>query len=155
MRAILSLVFLTGFTFAVRAGDRAGYWTPPAGSPLRKQIMDTVRIPAEERLGQAVVFKVSALRVQDSWALFVGSAIQPNGNPVDYRKSKPYRRDPRGTKEMIDSGAVDFGGVDALLKREGDHWRIVTINFDASDVHWYDFDQKYGAPHRLVTDPIQ
>ena len=154
MRAMLLFVFLVGFTFAGRAGDRASYSTPPVGSALRKQLMDTIRIPAEEHLGQAVVFKVKALRVTDTWAFFFGTAIQPNGNPVDFRKSKAFREDPKGTKMELEEGML-YGGVDALLKREGNRWRIVAIMYDPSDVHWLDYDQKFGAPHHLIADPIR
>ena len=154
MRAILLLVLLIGFTVVAGAGDSAPYATPAVGSALRKQLMDTLRIPAEEHLGQAVVFKVSALRVMGDWAVFLGTAIQPNGNPVDFRKSKAYRENPRETKSEIEAGML-YGGVDALLKREGNRWRIVAITYDASDVHWIDYDQKFGAPRRLIADPIR
>jgi len=154
MRAILFVVFLLGFTALTMAGDRDPYSTPAVGSPLRKQLMDTIRIPAEEHLGQAVVFKVSALRVMGDWVFFLGTAIQPNGNAVDFRKSKAYRENPRETKSELEAGVL-YGGVDALLKREGNRWRIVAITYDASDVHWLDYDQKFGAPHRLIADPIR
>ena len=154
MRTILFLVVLLGFTVVSRAGDREPYATPAVGSALRKQLMDTIRIPAEAHLGQAVVFKVSALRVMGDWAFFLGTAIQPNGNNVDFRKSKAYRENPRETKIELEAGML-YGGVDALLKREGNRWRIVAITYDASDVHWLDYDQKFGAPHRLIADPIR
>ena len=154
MRSILLLVFLVSFTLAAGAGDRDPYTTPPVGSALRKQLMDTIRVPAEEHLGQAVVFKVSTLRVMGDWAFFLGTAIQPNGNSVDFRKSKAYRENPQETKSEIEAGML-YGGVDALLKREGNRWRIVAITYDASDVHWLDYDQKFGAPHRLIADPIR
>ena len=154
MRAILLLMLLAGLTVTMPAADKAPYFTPPIGSALRKQLMDTVRIPVEEHLGQAVVFKVSALRVMGDWVFFLGTAIQPNGNPVDFRKSKAFRDNPRETKSEIEAGML-YGGVTALLKKEGNRWRIVTITYDASDVHWLDYDQKYGAPHRLIADPIR
>ena len=154
MRSILLPVLLAGLTFTAPAGEKAPYFTPPVGSALRKQLMDTIRIPAEEHLGQAVVFKVSELRVMGDWVFFLGTAIQPNGNPVDFRKSKAFRENPRETKGEIEAGML-YGGVDALLKKEGNRWRIVAITYDASDVHWLDYDQKYGAPHRLIADPIR
>lgn len=154
MRSIILLMLFVGLTVTVPAADKAPYFTPPVGSALRKQLMDTVRIPAEEHLGQAVVFKVSALRVDDNWAFFLGTAIQPNGNPVDFRKSKAFRDNPRETKSEIEAGML-YGGVTALLKKEGNRWRVVTITYDASDVHWLDYGQKYGAPHRMISDVIR
>ncbi len=154
MRAIFCLLVLIASTFGAAAGDRAPYSTPPVGSAVRKQLMDTIRIPAEEHLGQAVIFKVSALRVTDSWAFFLGTAMQPNGSRVDFRKSKAFRENPRETKDELDAGTL-YGGVDALLKREGNRWRIVAITYDASDVHWLDYDKRFGAPHRLIADRIE
>ena len=154
MRSVLLLLLLLGSTFSGRAGERAAYSTPPVGSALRKQLMDTIRIPTEEHLGQAVIFKVSALRVTDTWAFLLGTAVRPDGSTVDFRKSKAFRNNPRETKEEMEAGIL-YGGVDALLKREGNHWRIVAITYDASDVHWLDYDQRFGAPHRLIADPIQ
>ena len=154
MRTAFFLLLLIGSTFAGWAGERVAYATPPVGSALRKQLMDTIRIPAEEHLGQAVIFKVSALRVTDSWAFFLGTAVQPNGERVDFRKAKAFRENPKDTRMEMEAGTL-FGGVDALLKREGNRWRIVAITYDASDVHWLDYDQKFGAPHRLIADPIR
>ena len=154
MRQFLILGFIIVASFNGFAGDRAAYSTPAAGTPIRKQLMDTLRVPAEKHLGQPVIFKVGTLRVQDDWALFVGTAIQPNGSLVDYRKSLQFKADPKETRLAMDAGML-FGGIDALLKKGANGWKVVTINYDAGDVHWLDYDTRFGAPHRMIADPIQ
>ena len=136
------------------AADQPAYTTPSAGSPLRKQLLDVIRVPAEDRFGQTIVFKVSTLRATDTWAFFVGTAIQPNGNPVDFRKSKEFKKDPKGTQDAFDAGAL-YGSVDALLKKDGPNWKIVVITYEAGDVHWLDYDKRYGAPKRMISDPLE
>lgn len=89
MRAILLLVLLIGFTVVAGAGDSAPYATPAVGSALRKQLMDTLRIPAEEHLGQAVVFKVSALRVMGDWAFSSAPPSSQTAIPWTFGSRRP------------------------------------------------------------------
>jgi hypothetical protein len=153
MKSLLSLPFLVAFALSGFAGERTDYTTPAAGSPLRDQLLDTIRVPTEEHLGQRVVFKVNTLRATDTWAFFVGKAIQPSGEPVDYRRSKEFKKDPKATQIVIDEGNL-YGGVNALLKKEGTRWTIILIVYDATDVQWLDWDKRFGAPTKLIADPI-
>jgi hypothetical protein len=146
-----------------KLGDRANmelpenqdkFFTPQPGSAARKEILDAIRIPSEKHFGQAVVFKVNTLRVTNSWAFFVGEVVQPNGDSVDYKKSKDFARDPHTTKLALEAGSL-YGGVDALLKKEGRTWSVLAITFDAGDVHWLDYDKRYGVPTALIAEPIQ
>ena len=134
------------------AGERVDYATPAEGSSLRKQLLDVIRKPTEEHLGQAVVFKVKTLRASDPWAFFQGRAIRADGNPIDYKKSREFRKDPKSTKIDLDAGNL-YGGVDALLKKDGMKWQIVTIMYDPTDVHWSDWDKRFGAPKSLLPNP--
>ena len=134
--------------------ETASYTTPASGSVLRKEILDVIRIPTEKHLGQSVMFKVNTLRTTGDWAFFVGTAIQPNGRPVDYRKSEAYKDNPEQTRVAIDAGELS-GSVDALMKRMGTTWTILAITYDATDVHWLDYDTRFGAPKKLIADPIK
>ena len=154
MRTFLPLIFMLLVLFNGRAGDATGYTTPASGTPIRKELMDALRLPVERHLGQPIIFKVSTLRVSDGWAFFVGNAMQPNGKPVDYRKSQQFKTNPKDTQMDMKAGLL-FGGVDALLRREGDRWKIVTITYDAGDVHWLDYDKRFGAPRRMIADPLK
>lgn len=154
MRLLISLVILITLTLGAKAGERTDYATPAEGTALRKLLLDTIRVPTEQHLGQRVVFKVNTLRATDTWAFFVGVAVQPDGRPVDYRKSKPFKQDPKTTKAILDSGNL-YGGVDALLEKDGAKWKIIAITYDATDVHWHDYDRRFGAPRKLIVDPIK
>ena len=154
MRSLFPIIFLTIFTFTARAGERTDYATPGVGAALRKQLLDTIRVPTEEHLGQPVVFKVNTLRATDNWAFFVGEAIQPNGKPIDYRKSKEFKQDRKATQIGLDAGVL-YGGVDALLKKEGTKWKIIAVTYDATDVHWLDYEKRFGVPRNLIADPIK
>lgn len=154
MRPLFPIILLIIFTFTGRAGERADYATPRVGSALRKQLLDTIRVPTEEHLGQPIVFKVNTLRATDNWAFLVAEAIRPDGKPVDYRKSKEFKEDQKATQIGLDAGAL-YGGVDALLKKEGTRWKIIAITYDATDVHWLDYDKRFGVPRKLVADPIK
>ena len=153
VRTLLSIVLLAATPIPGVAAERPDYSTPAAGTPLRKELLDTLRLPVEKRLGQPVIFKVSTLRVSGGWAFFVGNAMQPDGKLVDYRKSQQFKTNPKETLDEIKSGLL-FGGVDALLKREGEHWKSLAITYDAGDVHWLDYDKRFGAPHRMIADPL-
>lgn len=137
-----------------KADKDSAYSNPPVGSALRKQLLDTIRKPSEIHFGQNIVFKVNTLRATDTWAFFVGTAIQPNGKPVDYKKSKPYAENREGTQIGLDAGSL-YGGVDVLLKKNGDQWEVVEISYDFGDVHWLDYDKRFGAPKKLISDPIK
>ena len=80
-RAFLITLFraaAAAHTYAQRA------YTPPAGSPERKAIMDVLRVPVEADLRQKVVFKVQHLRIVGPWALARVVPIRPNGGEIDY-----------------------------------------------------------------------
>lgn len=154
MQSLIPFVFLIALPLAGHAGERSDYNTPAAGSSLRKQILDTIRIPTEEHFGQPVVFKVNTLRATGTWAFFIGQTIQPNGKLIDYRKSKEFKADPKTTQSGLDAGVL-YGGVDALLKNDGTGWKIIAVTYNSTDVHWHDYDKRFGVPRRLIADPIK
>jgi hypothetical protein len=52
-------------------------------------------------------------------------------------------------KEEMDAGVL-FGGVDALVKKTAQGWRVVEIVYEAGDVHWLDYPQRYGVPAAML-----
>lgn len=138
-RVSAALVFLalTGMAQA-HAGDR--YWTPKAGSPERKAVLDAAREPVERDLGQAVVFQVRTLRVTPDWAFLNGIPARADGKPIDYSKSI-YAQD---AQEDSFSGEAAV-----LLARHGSGWRLVTYSIGFGDVVWDSWDEEFGAPDWL------
>ena len=111
--------------------------------------MNVIRPSAVRHFGQPVVFTVRVVRVMPEWALIIGTAVQPDGSPVDYTKSPAYKENPSQVRSELDAGVLSTGVV-ALLRRNEKQWRIVTISFDAMDAPWVAYDQQYGAPSSLI-----
>jgi hypothetical protein len=138
LKSSLSLFFLLlVFGNAASASAQGPPYTPKTGSPERKAIIDALRAPVEAKLKQKVVFQVDHLKVQSGWVFVRGIPRQPTREPIDYRGT-PYQR----AKE---SGAFD-DWICALLKSEGDKWRVVIFVIGATDVVYTGWDSKYKAP---------
>jgi hypothetical protein len=117
-------------------------WTPKPGSPERKAIMDGLRITAERRLHQKVIFVVNHLKVEGNWAFTITIPKNPNGGPVDWQKTS-YRS---LVKPGHETGVAFSGEVVGLLRKRAGHWRTVDYCIGPSDVCWVGWDRKYGAP---------
>jgi hypothetical protein len=119
-------------------------YTPERGSPERKAILDSLRVPVEKQLKQPVIFKVDHLLVQKGFAFLRGMPQKPDGSEIDYT----------GTvyQEAIDEGAFD-GGVFALLRNVNGKWRVVQYVIGATDVPYVDWDKKYRAPRAIFGMP--
>ena len=115
-------------------------YTPAAGSPERKAIMDVLRVPVEADLRQKVVFKVQHLKIVGPWALARVVPIRPDGRDIDYSRTR-YRED-------MEEGAFDGEG-EALLRNDGAGWVLLEWRFGASDTEVPMWLQKYGAPAAL------
>ena len=120
-------------------------YTPKPGSFERKLLMDTLRVPIEARLHKPVIFQVTALRVENGWAFLTAIPVQPNGRPFNWRGT-PYASEAR-------IGIAFSGSMSALLHKTQGKWRVVTYNIGASDVNWYDWDKRYGAPRAILGLP--
>lgn len=125
---------LFGSVGVSQAGD---LYTPTQGSPERKALMDSLRVPVEADLHTPVVFKVDRLKVSGDWAFLLAVPQQPDGKKIDYR----------GTRyaEAIKAGAFD-NGICALFQRKNGQWKVVQYVLGMTDVPWEDWPQKYGAP---------
>ena len=86
-----ALIITFCFLAAATAHAQRPY-TPAAGSPERKAIMDVLRVPCEADLRQKVIFRVQHLRIVGRWALARVVPLRPNGSEIDYSKTK-YRDD--------------------------------------------------------------
>ena len=96
--------------------------------------MDALRVPAEKDLGRAVIFKVDLLSVAGKWAFARVSPTLPNGGEIDYSRTK-YR-------QQVELGAFDAQG-EALLRREGDEWKVLEWRFGATDTETPLWAEKY------------
>jgi hypothetical protein len=139
---LVSLLALLATLTAQSANAQRVPYTPKAGSAERKLLMDTLRAPLENKLHKPVIFQVTALRVQNGWAFVTAIPLQPNGKNFNY-SGTPYAAAARETEAFS-------GMLGALLRKTGSRWHIVTYKLGASDVFWYDWDKRYGAPHAIL-----
>lgn len=116
--------------------------TPKPNSPERKAIMAAVRPLVEKKVGQKIVFKVNVLRVSKGYAFMNAQPIQPNGKPVDYRKTIYW--------EAIQNGAFD-DQVLVLLQKSGSKWKVLEWSLGATDWPVEEWLRKHkGAPKNIV-----
>ncbi|HEY6329895.1 MAG TPA: hypothetical protein VI756_11205 [Blastocatellia bacterium] len=130
------LLFLTWIPLAASLALAQNIYTPAAGSPERRGIMDAARIPIEAKLKKHVVFKVDRLKVENGWAFMIATPQTPDGR-LAYGGTE-YEQ---GLKEGIVSGEVCV-----LLHWIRDRWRVVTYSIGPTDVVYENWDRKYGAP---------
>ena len=107
------------------AAGAAAFSVPPAGSPIRKDVLGTLRPVVEKRLGADVEFNVNLIRVQRDWAFVVADPQRKGGRPID------------GWRIFGEHfGNMDGLRTEAVLRKERGRWRVVDHAIGATDV-WY------------------
>lgn len=86
----------------------------------RQAILEAARGPASVQAGQPVRFVVTRLNVDANWAVLVGSLVQANGGPLDWRKAKAC--DPQLDKMLW-----------AVMARTDGRWRVAQLNVCATE----------------------
>ena len=124
----------------INARAQSQPYTPEQGSAERQIIMDTVRPLVERDLNQKVVFKVSRLSVQNGWAFMIVTPQQPDGQAVDFSRTR-FRRD-------YEQGMFS-DVVIALLRRQGNRWRVVQYVLGPTDVPYEGWPRRYKAPRAI------
>jgi hypothetical protein len=110
-------------------------------SPTDKNaVLEALRVPIEEDLGQPVTFQTTRLELADGWAFVQGKMVKPDGTPVDYSKTSH--------QEAIAAGAFDDGFA-ALLHFDEGTWSVVAYEIGSTDVPWVEWPQAYGAPQSI------
>lgn len=112
-------------------------YTPEKGSAERTAILDALRVPVEKQLKQKVQFSVGSFNVQGNWAFLGGVPQNANGGEPDYSKTK--------YNEAIDAGMFD-NNFQALLKKTGGKWKVVTFEIGCTDVCYATWWKDYKAP---------
>ena len=102
-----------------------GFNVPPPGSDLRRAVLAGLRPTIESRLGPAIEFNVTLIRVQRDWAFVVADPQRRGGRPID------------GWRLFGEHfGNMDGLRVDAVLRKRGGRWVVVDHAIGATDV-WY------------------
>ena len=134
--ALFFLVILAGWP-SLSAADPV---TPPRGSALRAELLDTVRVMAEYDLGAPVEFVVTELHAEGDRAFGRLMAQRPGGPQIDMAATPIVMR--RGVSvDMIDGLRIEV-----FFHRVGERWYLYEYGLGSTDVWWWGFEcQHYGA----------
>jgi hypothetical protein len=122
---------------AVRLGP---LYTPERGTPERKAIMDAARVPVESVLGLPVIFVVSVLRTDGTWAYLQAQPRNPDGGALDWGRT-PLAQD-------WQNGFVS-DTVMVLLQNGDGGWAVADYVVGPTDVYWYSWIDMFGLPEAL------
>ena len=128
--------FLILLTFSIMTP--AQVYTPREGSPERKRMLDVLRVPVEKKLKQKVIFVVSHMKIQGTWAFVSGEPQNSSGGRVNLKGTAW-----EGSEDLFDN---NFFG---LLRKRGGKWTVTTYALGCTDVcysHWW---SKYRAPKTI------
>ncbi len=117
--------------------------TPEKGSAERAAILNALRVPVEKELKQKIQFSIQTIKTQGAWAFVNGEPQNATGGEPDY-KNTTYQ-------DAIENGAFD-NNFQALLKKTGGKWKVVTYAVGCTDVCWIGWDEKYKAPKAIFPD---
>jgi hypothetical protein len=102
----------------------------PVGSPLRKQLFDSIRAQAEKAAKSPVKF-LGSLRQDAGWAVFTGEVVGPDG------KSLPV-------------GDAESSDTFALWQKKGDSWKLIEFSAGHTDAFYENYPAEYGVPKALL-----
>lgn len=136
-KAIVTLGFVFALLFVVNGQT---VYTPEKGSPERKAILDSLRIPVERELKQKIVFSTNNFNVLGNWAFLGGDPQSPGGGVPDYRGT-PYQQ--AKDADMFDNNFF------AILKKTRGKWKVVHHAIGCTDVCYADWWRRYKAPKAI------
>jgi len=137
---IMKLAIIAFVMMLAVAASAQSVHTPEKGTPERKAILDTLRVPVERELKQQIVFVADTFNVSGTWAFVSGRLQGADGNAPDFSNTQ-YR-------EAMEAGAFD-NNYFALLKRSSNKWKVITYQIGCTDVCYLPWPQQYRAPKAL------
>lgn len=142
-KCLLILLLLTSTTAMSQDNHAIDMRTPAVGSAERQAILDAVRTPLQQVLGQQVQFVVHQMRVGDDWGFVYARMQRPDGGMIDY-VSTSYAE------------AAKQGGVSqdyaALLHHHDGRWTVRVEVVGPTDPAWLAWPEEYKAPEALFAD---
>jgi hypothetical protein len=125
-----------------RNGDRSIRSQGPVEDERRGGSFSNARPRVEKELKTKVIFSATTANLVDNWAFMIAEPLNPNGRPIDYRKTPFAKQWKDGT----------FGGlVIALFKKAKGRWTVSRYSFGASDVPWVDWGKETGGAEVRVS----
>lgn len=112
--------------------------TPEKTSPVRKAILNALRVPVERDMKQKIVFVADDFKVLGNWAFVSGRPTTPSGDKPNLKGTAWD-----GNEDMFDN---NFFG---LLKNDGKKWKVVAYALGCTDVCYADWWSRYKAPKAI------
>jgi len=131
------------FVFAAASFAQMAY-TPAQDSAERKAILSALRVPVEKELKQKIQFSIQNFKVQGNWAFVNGEPQNSSGGEPNYKNTK--------YQAQVSDGAFD-NNFQALLKKTGGKWKVVTYAIGCTDVCWLGWGEQYKAPKAIFEMP--
>lgn len=151
MRRVLALA-----AFALLAGCAPPAPPPEApategslpGAAQSDPLAVAAALSVTEAIGTPVTLAPDVSRTDGEWGWLVAQPWTPEGAAIDWSQTQ--------FAERAAQGAMDGSGTTyALLRREGDQWRVVEIVIGPTDVAWLDWAERHGAPATLIEPPAR
>ncbi|HUF04818.1 MAG TPA: hypothetical protein VMM38_11670 [Aridibacter sp.] len=133
-------VYFMIVTTLLAASAAAQAYTPEKGSKVRKDIIDSLRVPVKKELKQDVIFVINDLNVDGNWAFLGGAPSKPGGGMPDYSATE--------YQEAIDGEYFD-NNIFALFRKTGGKWKVVTYLIGCTDVCYATWWKDHKAPKSI------
>ncbi len=133
MAAIVAMTMIGAVSGAAAPGEAQA----PLTAAERAAVLDMVRAPVVRRLGRPVRFRVERLTRDGDWLFLMAEMQDPGGGPIRYAGTPLAGAEAEG---MVSRLCV------ALLRRDGERWRLVDHAVGPTDMVWADWPARYGAP---------
>lgn len=142
MRLHLPAILL-GMILMNNSQARDAIHTPAAGTEERQRLLDAVRTPLRQKLGQDVRFVVEQIRVGPEWGFLYAHMQDADGAALDYSRTS-----------LADAAKQGYVSPDyvALLQRVDDHWKLRAEAIGPTDMVWLAWPQQYGVPAALFEE---
>jgi hypothetical protein len=138
---ILFLTAISVGTFWCCLLDAQQISHPPPRSPLRAELLDTVRPVFVGETNGPIEFVVRNLNILEDWAFGDVKLQRPGGRPMDWRKTN-YADD-------FEAGGFDPDSSYFQLKRIDASWAVVEYAMGPTDVAWDPWRTAHHLPSAL------
>lgn len=132
-----TLAMLAAMMLLSPVEPRAQAVTPPAGSPERAAILDSLRLRAESELGQPVEFVIGQMRLLGEWAYVAAKPQRKGGGPIPWA----YTR-----YQVHWEGGGFEEGLEALLRNTPQGWLVYEFALGGTDPAFVSWTGLYPAP---------
>lgn len=138
-RFIAFVVF--AFPFMVSAQKTKQDLSKDIASTDRKEILEAIKTRLQPDLKLKPKLVVRSIWVKNGFAYFIGNAKDSRGKEINFRKT--------AFKDAVEAGVFDGDNTNALLKKSGSKWKVLTYAIGPSDVPWGCWWKEFKAPKEI------